>query len=127
MVAYNFQKQFADDVREGRKRQTIRANGKRRHARPGEMLQLYTRMRQPGCELLREARCLNATPVRIDFRRGKINGVKLQRNGYSPGLETLDEFARRDGFADWGAMAKWFRANHGDRVFVGTLIQWPAP
>jgi len=34
MVAYNFQSQFADDVAEGRKRQTIRAYGKRKHAAP---------------------------------------------------------------------------------------------
>lgn len=36
MVAYSFQSRFAPAVESGRKRQTIRAVGKRRHARQGE-------------------------------------------------------------------------------------------
>ena len=39
MVAYNSQAQFAPDVESGKKRQTIRAEGKRPHARPGDVLQ----------------------------------------------------------------------------------------
>lgn len=44
MVAYSFQKRFVEPIRSGRKRQTIRADRKR-HARPGEVLQLYSGMR----------------------------------------------------------------------------------
>ena len=52
MPAYNFQKQFAPLVESGQKRQTIRAIGKRRHARPGESLQLYTGQRTKACRKL---------------------------------------------------------------------------
>lgn len=47
------------------KRQTIRAIGKRRHARPGETLQLYTAMRTKQCEKIGEARCIAVLPIRI--------------------------------------------------------------
>ncbi|MEJ0016825.1 MAG: ASCH domain-containing protein [Acetobacteraceae bacterium] len=44
MVAYSFKRDFAAPILAGIKRQTIRAD-RRRHARPGEVLQLYTGMR----------------------------------------------------------------------------------
>jgi hypothetical protein len=45
MVAYSFAPQFIDTIRSGTKCQTIRPIGKRRHARTGEPVQLYTGMR----------------------------------------------------------------------------------
>lgn len=43
MVAYNFQARFAPLVESGRKTITIRTRGTaRRHARPGDRVQLYT-------------------------------------------------------------------------------------
>jgi hypothetical protein len=44
VVAYSFRQQFRPPILAGTKRQTIRADRKR-HARPGEQLQLYTGMR----------------------------------------------------------------------------------
>lgn len=52
MPAYNFRKQFAPLVESGQKRQTIRTIGKRRHARAGEPLQLYTGQRTKACRKL---------------------------------------------------------------------------
>ena len=66
MVAYNFQEQFVAAIVDGRKRQTIRAIGKKRHAEPGERIQLYTGMRQPGCrKIIDDPVCVLAMPIRI--------------------------------------------------------------
>ena len=48
MVAYSFNSRFEVAIREGWKTQTIRA-GRKRHARPGEMLQLFCGMRTAHC------------------------------------------------------------------------------
>ena len=41
MVAYNFQARFAPDVAAGRKLQTIRAEGRRTHAKAGDRVQVF--------------------------------------------------------------------------------------
>lgn len=52
MAAYNFQKRFATLIESGDKNHTIRRIGKRRHASPGEAIQLYTGMRTKFCRKL---------------------------------------------------------------------------
>lgn len=47
------------------KRQTIRANGRRRHARPGEALQHYHGMRTTKCFKIGDARCKGVSDVRL--------------------------------------------------------------
>jgi hypothetical protein len=75
MVAYSFQKRFADAVlaglepgpwRPGMKRWTLR-HDRRRHARPGEAVQLYTGMRTRSCRLLGRAQCQAVVPVLIGW------------------------------------------------------------
>jgi len=56
MVAYSFKAQFREPILAGTKRQTIRADRKR-HARLGEALQLYTGMRTRQCKLIGRATC----------------------------------------------------------------------
>lgn len=51
MVAYSFHRMFAPDVEAMIKRQTVRAHRKR-HARIGEPVQLYTGMRTKQCRKL---------------------------------------------------------------------------
>lgn len=114
MVAYNFQARFASAVERGEKRQTIRLQGSRRHARPGEAVQLYTGMRTKDCRRLREAVCDLSTSCAI-----REEGVTL---GNHPCVD-VDDFARADGFADFEAMKAWFREMHG-LPFVGRLIRW---
>jgi hypothetical protein len=118
MVAYSFQDRFADAVQSGRKSQTIRANGKRRHARPGEKLQLYTGMRTKTCRKLRDAICHDACMILID--RDRVVTFQPQ--------EFLDpeQVARLDGFASWPDMRDWFDATHG-LPFRGTMIRWLVP
>lgn len=138
MVAYSFQSQFVEPIQAGTKRQTIRAIGKRRHARPGDALQLYAGMRTRNCLkiLALDPTCLDVQPIRIDvtqrtkttalaFRapvfvidRIAIDGVELSA------LKNLEAFARDDGFASLQDMADFWGRTHGPGIFSGALITW---
>lgn len=129
MVAYSFKAQFVEPIRAGLglatydhirpKRQTVRADRKR-HARPGEELQLYRGMRTKQCFLIGRAECLTTLPIRLDFKGerifvgpGRIDGPKL------------DGFANADGFDDWAALRQFWRDNHdGVAIFDGVIIKW---
>lgn len=118
MVAYSFQARFADAVESGEKRQTIRARGKRRHAQPGDKLQLYTGMRTKACRKLRDAVCHDACSILIE--RDRVTTFRPQ--------EFLDpeQVARLDGFSSWAEMRDWFEATHG-LPFSGVMIRWLIP
>jgi len=118
MVAYSFQGRFAAAVESGAKHQTIRANGKRRHAKPGDKLQLYTGMRTKACHKLRDAVCHDACPITLD--RDRVTTFHPQ--------EFLDPemIAKLDGFSSWVEMRDWFEKMHG-LPFSGTMIRWLVP
>jgi hypothetical protein len=116
MVAYSFKARFADAVETRRKRQTIRAEWKSRHARPGEYLQLYTGMRTKHCRKLVDPDpvCLSVQPVVMNTWGVRIDGEPVGE---------LGGFAAADGFADWPEMRDWFAETHGF-PFTGWLISW---
>lgn len=124
VVAYNFKSRWADDVAEGRKRGTIRADGKRRHARPGEALQLYTGMRTRACRKLVEPDpiCRDSIPVRLD-RGLSERRIVVTYAGQEMEREALEALARGDGFATAAEMLDWFVATHG-LPFSGRHITW---
>lgn len=128
MVAYNFQARFADAVERGEKRQTIRLVGKRRHARPGERVQLYTGMRTKSCRLLGEATATHVAPVRIEATHMKMDGHRLPGTLWhrDQAEQTDNEFAEADGFACFADMADWFHTTHG-LPFEGVVIFWSEP
>lgn len=135
MVAYSFKPRFVEAIRWGLglgldvpdgvpapKRQTVRAH-RRRHARPGEELQLYTGMRTRHCALIGRARCVDLQGIHLELhlRRPRI---------YVGGLPCpVLDFARRDGFVDWADMLGFWRDAHGPITeFEGVLITWePLP
>jgi hypothetical protein len=141
MVAYSFQKRFIPPITIGLglpirpedqddraatmltpKRQTIRAVGLRRHARPGETLQLFTGMRTKQCRLIGEATCSSVEPVIIwvDSR-----AIAIERGKLMLGRAAMTEFARNDGFANPEDMAQFWRTEHkGIAKFEGFLIRW---
>lgn len=136
MVAYSFKKQFAGPILSGTKAQTIRAEraGKSRHARPGEMVQLYTGMRTRYCRLLGTAKCLEVTPVRLTFYRQHGPGNFWIGNRHLSCAE-MESFARADGFGSSGFAVLemtefWFDTHppdQGDDIdFRGVLIGWQA-
>ena len=96
MVAYSFQRRFAEPILEGTKGGTIRAD-RRRHARPGEELQLYVGMRTKQCRLVARKTCLACEPITINFASWRvgyvISGIRCLRR-----RTELDAFAAFDGF-----------------------------
>ncbi len=121
MVAFNFKKQFADDVKSGKKLQTIRQKAR---AKSGDKLQLYTGMRSPSCRKLLDAKCLAVDSVSIT-RSGPFFG----KPGWWP--SDKNEFAQRDGFINYTEMYAWFKAEYDfeddpDFIFNGYVTMWSA-
>ncbi len=141
MVAYSFKPMFVHAIRLGLglepidpepgarrpKRQTIREVGRRRHAFPGDRLQLYTGMRTKQCKLIGEALCTNASSIEIAFRPEPKIYITRPRIRSIADPRKLDLFAQGDGFADWESMAEFWRDVHDDpEHFAGVLIEWKA-
>lgn len=121
MVAYSFKGRFAEPIVAGTKRQTIRAP-RRRHARPGEALQLYAAMRTKHCRLIANAKCLDVIDVELDLVAGEVHAGGVIVVNRESGA---DEFARLDGFADWSDLrAFWAKEHPGVDRFQGVLIRW---
>jgi hypothetical protein len=134
MVAYSFKQRFAQPIllglepgplQPGAKRQTIRADRKR-HARPGEEIQLYTGMRTRACRLLGRVICADVSPICLSF--GASPSVQIGQGTFCNAVE-LDAFARDDGFVDWADLARFWASEHGQTaLFHGVLIRWePKP
>lgn len=118
MVAYNFQPEFIEPILSGRKTSTIRPNGKRRDARAGELVQLYTGMRSPDCLRLLEAPCLRAVPIEIHRACVIADGVRKDNPAY------YDTLARIEGFASFGNLQAWFDHRYGLPACGFTQICW---
>lgn len=132
MVAYSFQKRFVEPIRWGLgldipdgvlapKRQTIRAEGKKRHARPGELIQLYYGLRTKHARRIGVARCTSVSGIRIQVGLGiiSVDDYPAIRDDAD-----LDAFAQLDGFADWPDMRQFWIDNHVGVQFTGLLIKW---
>lgn len=120
MPAYNFHACFAPYVVSGKKRQTIRAIGKRRHAAPGDRIQLYTGMRTKGCRKLVDPDPVCTFAATVYICRGIGSPAVLISGHETP---DPDDFARCDGFDDFYAMLDWLGKTHG-LPFEGILIKW---
>lgn len=123
MVAYSFQRRFVGQIRGGTKAQTVRAD-RRRHARQGEALQLYTGMRTSNCKLIGRATCASIEPIKFDF---DAQEVTIGGNTPMTDLVELDAFAQQDGFDDFRSLAEFWREHHkGIQQWEGVLIRWTA-
>lgn len=134
MVAYSFNKRFAEPIATGHpatgiiKRQTIRADRKR-HARPGEMLQIFQGLRTKHClKIIADPVCIAVEPIRMS-----VSGVcfvhLLDRDQLYHVPRQLDDFARRDGFLHWADLQAFWQTAHPETsdpemVFTGVLIEW---
>ncbi|WP_020185922.1 hypothetical protein [Methylopila sp. 73B] len=139
MVAYSFKAGFVPKIQTFEKLQTIRLPRKR-HARPGEPVQLYQGMRTRHCEkIITDPVCVGVDEVRIDLRLldGRapyavpdfsgfvvVNGIPV------PDAEA-DAYATSDGFGPIGKtarpivrMTRWWMLHHGVVVFDGVAIRW---
>jgi hypothetical protein len=130
MVAYSFQPEFCQAIVNRAKTQTIRAE-RRRHAKPGEQLQLYRGMRTAHCrKIIPDPVCTVVERIRIWVPDRVTSGDKSPFEFEFPdrppaGRLPIDgEFAYRDGFGSVGDMLRFWRARHGPGLFDGVLIQW---
>jgi hypothetical protein len=126
MVAYSFQKQFVPAIISGRKKQTIRAIGKRRHAQDGDMLQLYEGMRTKHCaKIIEDQKCIYALPISIFVDETIISAVAVgDYRDIAENREYMEEFARLDGFVNLEQMSLFWLQHHGVGMFNGVLIEW---
>ena len=131
MVAYSFKKDFVASIRLGLidpmshnvKLQTIRSDRKR-HARPGERIQLYYGMRTKYCEkIIPDPICTKVVHgLQIMIETSEISLIRKPKFDLRPA--SFDIFARRDGFANVEEMHKFWLTNHGTGLFTGVLIYW---
>lgn len=131
MVAYNFQKQFADAIQSAQKRQTVRAIRKNGHARIGEKLQLYTGLRTKACHKLIDSDpiCTSVDKIEIHIKTTAeidriIVGDKELNNQEIEEFAAADGFHARAGYSARDAMAKFFQKYHGNGIFRGNVIRW---
>lgn len=125
MVAYSFNPRFEVPIAEGWKTQTIRGP-RERHARPGDMLQLFVGQRTEQCrKICPDVRCTEVMKAIIEFDAdGFID--RIETDGVA--VRDLDAFAQREGFADIDEMSEFWAENHGRlTVFQGVLIEWASP
>lgn len=118
MKLLNFKEEFANRVRCGEKRQTIRRDpGESNWPVRGDPLRFYTGMRTKRCRWLADGICADVYPVTIHGSGiVSINGVAL-----SP-LEAID-MAKRDGFQAFQDFVEFFAFHYG-LPFGGVLIEW---
>lgn len=120
MVAYSVKRQFETVIEIGRKRQTIRGDRKR-HARPGETMQLYSGMRTAHCRLIGTATCSSVLPVSIDFDEERVVIV----DQIIEARIDLDAFAWSDGFLDWEKFVAFWRKQYGPVAqWSGVIVAW---
>lgn len=108
----------------GKKSQTIRAYGKRRHADPGDKLQLYTGMRTSACRKLIEPDPICSASLAIEIRRFRSGKRKIKITG--AGALDLGDVARADGFESMDELIDWVESAYG-LPFHGVLIRWLTP
>lgn len=135
MVAYSFAPQFRDLVASGIKTQTVRADRKR-HARPGEPLQLYAAMRTKYCRKLvtPDPVVTRVRPIQIIVTVQHVDLIASIAFDDTEVLnaDEIEAFANADGFPALPGFARrkmgdfWLKA-HGQGRFRGVLIEWTRP
>jgi len=120
-INLNFKAQFAEPVRSGEKRQTIRPRGQRR-AKVGDTLYLFTGMRTKHCERLRNEKCLVAVPIDIDTRTNTLYGNFL--TGQPMNTHDMLLIEKLDGFKNSAEFFAFFRKQYGEGIHQMILYRW---
>lgn len=124
MALLNFQKRFVPHIEDGTKRHTIRATRKTPF-KVGEMLHLYTGLRQKGAQLLFRAPCVKVEEIAIRHDTKAPSIIHVFIDG-----ERLDEcekrvLAERDGFrAGPDSFEEMMRFWEGRLPFRGQIVHW---
>jgi len=120
VVAYSFKPRFAEPILAGTKGGTIRAD-RRRHARPGEEMQLYVGMRTKQCQLITRTTCIAIEPIELDF---EFHFIRWPQARVIVSTTDLDALAVFDGFQSFEAMEDFWLTTHHAPQFQGWHIRW---
>jgi len=113
MRVITFKERFAEPVRSGAKRQTIRKSA---GCEVGDILSLRRwtgRPRRSRQELLRTEPCESVCAITVTDDGVSVEGAAV----------SAQAMAKADGFADFAEMREFFRKTHG-LPFSGYLIRW---
>lgn len=133
MSAYNFQLRFADQIRRGLKRSTIRARRKNGYLPTRrERVRLYVGQRTKACELVAEVTVKRVRPIQIHARghveskgqdaRTLVYTLEVVLGGRQLTPRQVANLARMDGFASPREFAEFFsQYSPGTELF---LIEW---
>lgn len=121
MPAINFQARFADAVKSGLKRQTIRPVRRGRPIKIGDLLRLYTGQRTKDCRFLGSGRCDGVARITMDLAPKKKPVIFIGSRQLP--METFESMAKSDGFKNWREMREWFSDRYGGK-FEGVVIRW---
>jgi uncharacterized protein YqfB (UPF0267 family) len=116
-----FQDRFAELVRAGTKRQTIRQSAR---CQPGDTLSLRRWTGKPyrsRQETLCQVDCAEVVPIQIEIDVPELTMVKVGEAWLTG--EQRNALAIEDGFLNWAAMHEWFHRHHG-LPFYGVVIRW---
>lgn len=138
MVAYNFQKRFVPHIVSGLKHHTIRPEreGRSRHARVGEMAQLYTGLRTKHARKIMADRPVTAVrAIHISVTDVTLRIFLADQKGANRRELSQPEvalFAAKDGFGlpareAYRAMLDFWTDTYGTGLFKGVLIEWQPP
>lgn len=123
MAQFNFKGQFADQVRDGRKKQTIRAKRKR-PPRVGEIAYLFTGLRTKQCQRLGAKLIISVEEIQITERH---IGITHERESsditHILGPRETANLIIADGFDTAEDFFTFFREQHGF-PFFGHLTKW---
>lgn len=122
MPLYNFKRQFAEAVRSGTKRQTIRARGKRPAPKPGQIAHCYTGLRTRDVSVLGHYPIERVTPISISVAN-RVVSVPAGNQWREMWDYEVDQLARADGFGSAAEFYEFFQSEYGG-TFSGYLVQW---
>ncbi|MFN3319960.1 MAG: ASCH domain-containing protein [Allorhizobium sp.] len=141
MVAYGFKKYFAPQIEDGSKCHTIRRH-RRRHARVGESVQLFTGLRTRHCrKIMPDPICISVRPITImssDLIEAGIAYIAI--DGQTLHRDEIEAFCASDGFdparlqghapakligsSARETMGRFWAAENPGNVFHGVIIGW---
>jgi hypothetical protein len=130
-VLLGFKRRFAPFVEEGSKTHTIRAIGKRRAFRPGDICDCFVDSRQKTMRCIGRFKCVRVEEIAIHPTHQQSKPIAVFINGERLTAEESDLFFYRDGFRELTGetyqhmhqAAEFWR--FPDRApFVGHLIHW---
>lgn len=115
----NYDLQFARGIESGELLQTIRRRPK--PPRGGETLHHYVHLRTKKARLLRRSPCTHVEAIRIAQAKAQMD-LDVEIESLSLDSSEKEEFAKRDGFKNFAAFVKHWRAR--PLPFEGQVIHW---